>query len=59
MLSDKPLPADQRPPMPDAYAKSHYIWFVFTAVGFAAFLGLLVFKFVTEAIDRRRGVEGA
>ena len=59
VLSDKPLPADQRPPMPDAYAESHYIWIVFTAVGFAAFLGLLVFKFVTEAIDRRRGVEGA
>lgn len=40
--------------MPQAYAHAHYIWYVFTGIGFAAFFGLLIFKFVTNAIDRRR-----
>ena len=59
VLSDEPLPADQRPAMPAAYSRAHYIWYIFTAVGVTAFLGLLVFKFVTEAIDRRREAESA
>ncbi len=48
------LPRDQRPPLPDAYAKAHYIWFVFTGVGVVAFLALLLFKYVVGRIDRAR-----
>ncbi len=40
--------------MPDAYAHAHYIWFVYAAVGIAAFIALLVFKFITASIDRKR-----
>lgn len=49
-----PRPPDQVPPLPAQYASAHYIWFAFTGVGVCAFLALLVFKFVTAAIDRRR-----
>ena len=52
--ANKPRPADQTPPLPAAYDHAHYIWFVFTGIGVAAFLALLVFKFVTESIDRKR-----
>lgn len=41
-------------PMPEAYAHAHYIWYVYTGVGVAAFLGLLVFKAVTAFVDRSR-----
>ncbi len=41
-------------PMPAAYAHAHYLWYAFVGVGLAAFLALLVFKFATAAIDRRR-----
>jgi len=44
------------PPLPEAYNRAHYIWYVFTGVGFTAFLGMLVFKLVTGVIDRRRAV---
>jgi len=40
--------------MPDAYAHAHYIWLFFAGVGFAALLALLVFKVVTDWIDRAR-----
>jgi dipeptide/tripeptide permease len=40
--------------LPAAYAHANYIWFVFAGIGVAAFFGLLVFKYVTRAIDRRR-----
>ena len=40
--------------MPAAYAHAHYIWYVFTGIGVAAFLALLVFKAVTGRIDSRR-----
>lgn len=40
--------------LPAEYARAHYIWYVFSAIGFCALLALLVFKFVTAAIDRRR-----
>lgn len=39
-------------PMPEAYAHAHYIWYVFTGIGVAAFFGLLVFKAVTASLDR-------
>ncbi len=42
--------------MPAAYAHAHYIWYVFTGVGVTAFVALLVFKFVTNMIDRRRSL---
>jgi len=45
--------------LPEAYAHAHYIWYVFAAIGAAAFLALLVFKFVTGVIERRRGLDGA
>jgi dipeptide/tripeptide permease len=43
--------------MPAAYAHAHYIWYAFCAIGLAAFLGLLVFKYLTDRIDRRPAVE--
>jgi len=39
-----------------AYAHAHYIWYVFAAIGFAAFLFLLIFKSVTDRMDRRRHI---
>lgn len=44
-------------PMPDAYAHAHYIWFVFAGIGAAAFLALLVFRYTTDRLDRRRANE--
>lgn len=37
--------------MPEAYAHAHYIWLFYAGVGVAAFLALLVFKYVTNRID--------
>ena len=56
VLSDLARPANQRPPLPDAYTRAHYIWYAFTIIGVTAFLALLVFKFVTESIDRKRAL---
>ena len=44
---------------PGAYDHAHYIWYVYTGIGVAAFAALLVFRFVTDAIDRKRNVEGS
>ena len=41
-------------PLPEAYVHAHYLWYTFAAVGFVAFAALLVFKYVTQSIDRRR-----
>jgi hypothetical protein len=41
-------------PLPSQYDRANYIWFVFAGVGFAAFLSLLGFRCVTDAIDRKR-----
>lgn len=43
-------------PMPQAYAHAHYIWFVYAGIGAAAFIALLIFKVVTNTIDRRLAV---
>lgn len=43
-------------PLPAAYARAHYIWYVFAGIGFAALLALLVFRFVTDRLDTRRAV---
>ncbi len=40
--------------MLSAYDHAHYIWYFFSFVGIAAFLLLLVFKFVTDRIDKKR-----
>ena len=40
--------------LPDAYAHAHYIWYVFFGIGLMALSGLLLFKYVTGRIDRRR-----
>jgi len=45
-------------PLPDEYRDAHYIWYVFTGIGFTSFFALLVFKFVTNAIDKRRAALG-
>ncbi len=45
--------------MATAYAHAHYIWYVFAAIGFAAFLMLLVFKSVTDRMDRKKHVKEA
>ena len=39
--------------MPAAYANAHYLWYVYAAIGVASLLALLVFKYVTAALDRR------
>ena len=54
ILSDQKTPADQMMPLPKQYEHAHYIWYAFAGVGFTAFFALLVFKFVTESIDRRQ-----
>ena len=41
-------------PLPEVYAHAHYIWYIYAGIGVVAFLALLIFKFVTNAIDRRR-----
>lgn len=49
----KTVPPEQ---MATAYAHAHYIWYVFAAIGAAAFITLLIFKSVTDRIDRRKGI---
>lgn len=41
--------------MPEAYAHAHYLWYAFAGVGFLAFAALMVFRFVTGRMDKRRG----
>lgn len=48
---------EDMPALPEQYKDAHYIWYAFSGIGFAAFLALLVFKFVTNAIDRRRAAQ--
>jgi dipeptide/tripeptide permease len=46
--------SEQTPTLPEAYRNAHYIWYTFAAIGFSAFLGLLLFKYVTGVLDRKR-----
>jgi hypothetical protein len=55
---DQPRAGDATFELPPEYAQAHYIWYAFAGVGFAAFGALLVFKFVTGAIDKRREAAG-
>lgn len=50
---------EEMPPLPSEYARAHWSWYAFTLVGFTALIGLLVFKFVTNAIDKSRAVQAA
>ncbi len=59
VLDSKPRPAEEAVALPEQYQNANYIWYVFTGVGVAAFLALLVFKYVTNLIDRRRTFEDA
>ncbi len=45
--------------MISAYSHAHYIWYVFAAIGFFAFLMLLLFKLVTDRIDRKKHIKEA
>ena len=36
------------------YAHAHYIWYVFTGIGILGFVLLMVFRAVTDAIDRKK-----
>jgi hypothetical protein len=38
-----------------AYDHAHYIWYVYAAIGVAAFFALIVFRYVTDRIDRKTG----
>jgi hypothetical protein len=58
VYSTKARSAEEAPSLPKAYENAHYIWYTFTGIGFTAFFGLLVFKFVTNAIDKRRAAFG-
>jgi len=49
------LALDGQTPMPEAYAHAHYIWYVFAGIGVFAFLCLLVYRYVTDRIDRKKG----
>lgn len=39
------------------YANAHYIWYFFAIIGLAAFLLLIVFKLVTDWLDRKKTTE--
>jgi dipeptide/tripeptide permease len=38
-----------------AYDHAHYIWYVYAAIGIAAFIALLIFRYVTDRIDKKAG----
>jgi dipeptide/tripeptide permease len=57
VFANTPRPADQTPPLPDEYDHADYIWYAFAGIGFLAFFALLLFKFVTSALDRRRALQ--
>jgi len=42
--------------LPAEYAEAHVIWTIFAGIGACAFLAMLVFKLVTNALDRARMV---
>jgi hypothetical protein len=37
--------------MPEAYAKSHYLWYAFAIIGATSFVALWIYVFVTRRID--------
>jgi dipeptide/tripeptide permease len=55
--SDSGIRAGPRGELPKVYDRAHWSWYAFTIVGVAAFIALLIFKYVTNAIDRRTAAE--
>ena len=41
-------------PMPYAYAHAHYVWYVFAGIGVTAFLFLLLYRYVTDRLDKKK-----
>ena len=42
-------------PIPEAYAHAHYVWYVFVGIGVTAFLCLLLYRYVTDRMDEKKG----
>ncbi|MFH1453030.1 MAG: MFS transporter [Armatimonadota bacterium] len=42
--------------MPAAYSHAYYIWYVFAGIGFATFAVFLLYSFITNMLDKKRGV---
>ncbi|UCF34063.1 MAG: hypothetical protein JSV78_01905, partial [Phycisphaerales bacterium] len=59
VYANEPRSLEETPPLPEVYANAHRIWYVFTGIGFSAFFGLLIFKLVTNRIDRARDAADA
>ena len=57
VATDQARTRDEMPALPDEYANAQRIWYAFAGVGFAAFFALLLFKFVTGTLDRRRALQ--
>ena len=45
---------DGNGPMPEAYAKSHYLWYAFALIGVASFVALWIYVFITRRIDAKK-----
>jgi dipeptide/tripeptide permease len=45
-------------PMPDVYARAHYLWYAFAIVGAVSFALMMIFIAVTRRIDRSRATAG-
>lgn len=45
--------------MPVQYAHAHYIWYVYAAIGAAAFVALCIFRWYTNQVDARRAAMAA
>lgn len=43
-------------PFPAEYASAHYLWYVYAGIGVTAFMAMLVFKYVTNRIDRQNAM---
>jgi dipeptide/tripeptide permease len=56
--ADTARPRETLPALPSVYDHAHYIWFVFTGIGVVAFLAMLIFRAVTDSLDRKRGAAG-
>jgi hypothetical protein len=40
--------------MPEAYAHANYLWYAYAGIGAAAFVGMLIFIFVTNKLDAKK-----
>jgi len=39
------------------YADAHYIWYYFVAIGLVSAISLLIFKVVTDRVDKNLGIK--